>query len=855
LASTVDSNDALGLPTAWTGRSGRTYRLDPSEEIRRGGMASIRRVIAEGEPPRADAPADGALLALKLASGDPLARETMIREVETFELLQAARTAPPCPRLHDVVLAGETPAGLVMEWCPNDMELWWDRILVLPDALEPLCGALADICRRIAEYHEIMASKGVRAVHADIKPRNAVLADDGRWLLTDFGAAKSRPIEQETWEATRLILGTENFIAPEMLFNARKRHPQAMDTWSVGATFFALLKMRRHRLFGNELPIDGTHNTLFRCQRMSWVTDLREREPTLFVGQDLDPSAFTSPDQLPEGDRETIRQALLGVFGEPDPDREQQLEGVILALLDRALRIDPASRFTDAQEMSLAFDGIVRRYWELEGSIHASSAAPAAAPSPAESTAMQHEPDLDEGRPTVVANDDDLAEVQASAPDPVAPGPFVAQSDFLPAGQADDQTQLASPDLRDDAPLPPPPTQDADDFQEVGPQHVELGPQHVELPPSMASLGPPPGASPPPPVTPNDTLIPPGELPPQLGELPQQLGELPPAPGAFDPPPAPAPELAPPPTNDRVVQLLEGIRSDLGDRPEPTGKVRLPFWLILAIGLLIFCQTLQFGLLVAIFLGGMGMSSSPDQPPELYEISADELGELPFEPAVPVDDEAALADDVPDRSGDEEQHEDEGDGLTDALEPLDEPLEEALLDEASQPDPTNERDEPAEPVELDPEPAELEPAAAPAPKPAPKPAPAPAPKPAPAPAPKPAPAPAPKPAPAAVSSSPTPTANVYDRTQNEPPRPKPKPTSEPTTGGDGGAGSIEVIGATAYVVGPEGRRPCGDLPAGTYEVFARPNDAGEHISLGVHMLVEGEKMQFRCGFGACRRIQ
>ena len=70
-----------------------------------------------------------------------------------------------------------------------------------------------------------------------------------------------------------------------------------------------------------------------------------------------------------------------------------------------------------------------------------------------------------------------------------------------------------------------------------------------------------------------------------------------------------------------------------------------------------------------------------------------------------------------------------------------------------------------------------------------------------------------------------------------------------------GGGSIEVLGATSYVVGSEGRHPSGDLTPGTYEVFAQPSDGGDYISLGVHMLVAGERMQFRCGFGSCRRIQ
>ena len=99
---------------------------------------------------------------------------------------------------------------------------------------------------------------------------------------------------------------------------------------------------------------------------MSSVTDLREREPTLFVGKDLDPTAFFSPDRLPDQDRTAVSQALLGVFGEPDKDREQLLEDEILSLLDKALAIDPSKRFTRAEEMSQAFDRVVRRYWELE---------------------------------------------------------------------------------------------------------------------------------------------------------------------------------------------------------------------------------------------------------------------------------------------------------------------------------------------------------------------------------------------------------------------------------------------------------------------------------------------------------
>ena len=800
MVSTVDSSIALGQPKAWTGRSGRLYTRDSREDARSGGMSSIICVRAEGPPPDDDGPAEGTPLALKLASSDDLARETMAREVETFAMLQAARVSP-CPRMVDVVEVEGAPLGIIMEWCPTDMEQWWDRILVLPDAMEPLCGALADVCRRIGEYHAIMASKGVRAVHADIKPRNAVLGHDGRWLLTDFGAAKSRPIEQETWEATRLILGTENFIAPEMLFNARKQHPQAMDTWSVGATFFALLKMRRHRLYGHELPIDGTHSIQFRCQRMSFVTDLREREPALFAGKDLDPAAFISPDQLPDEDRHTVSQALMGVFGEPDPERELKLEAEILTLLDRALAIDPAKRFTRAEDMSKAFDNIVRRYWELEGSLHSSQLAPSEASEPTENTSMQHDPDLDEGRPTVVATEDDLAVGSPPPPNPVAPV-AVGQMEFVPAGQADEQTVLASTAQQAEAfgaeQQPPPPD-----------------------PAVMPNLGPPPGQTPEPAPAPS-TLVPPMEAP---------------TPSA--PPPTAAAFPEPAPTDDRVVRLLEGIHTQLGNQrqPAPAAKLRLPFWLVLAIGLLIFCQALQFGLLVAIFLGGMGLSSqSIDLPIEL-ETAAEDADASPFEVTAPVEDGLADASAAPERGGDEQlddpdaegEAEGEGEGEGEG-EPDAEAEAEPGADEAPDEPPVSDEVEPTAVSDL------VEPAPAPAPKPAPAPA-------------------------------PTPTADVYDRTASTPPsthssssgstqRSSSTAAAAPAEASAGsGTGSIEVLGATSYVVGTEGRLPAGELAAGTYEVFAQPNDTSEYVSLGVHMLSEGEKMQFRCGFGACRQIQ
>ena len=328
-------------------------------------MASIRKVRPQSPPNAVSTVPEGTVLALKLArTDDKLAEEALGREVESFVALSRAPGSPPCPRLYDII--GSPVAGIVMEWCPTDMERWWEATWSQPRAFVELCEALADISRRVREYAAVAELElGKRVIHADIKPRNVLRAVDGRWLLTDFGAAKSRSVEDTQWEATRMILGTENFIAPEALFNARKPHPAAMDTWSIGCTFFALLRMRVVLKGGGRMPLNGTHAHTFRSQRVALVGDLQQRKPAIFVDKDLDPAQFTSPEKLPEKDRRAVAEALEGVFGGSHPTLEGVLCTEVLNLLDRALRVDPALRFRDPLELAGEFEALAQRYREL----------------------------------------------------------------------------------------------------------------------------------------------------------------------------------------------------------------------------------------------------------------------------------------------------------------------------------------------------------------------------------------------------------------------------------------------------------------------------------------------------------
>lgn len=343
-------------------------------------MASILRVRPVGLAVDSSFSEAGTLLALKLARADePMSVDALNHEAEVFLTLRSAQGMPPCPRLHDVVSLPDSPSlpngpslpnrpplpngeravGLVMEWCPLDMERWWAEVYAKPWAFAELCDALAEVCLRLREYQATCAAAtSQRVAHSDVKPRNLLRAQDARWLLTDFGASKGRDLDGGDWSATRVILGTESFIAPEGLFNARKSHPEAMDIWSVGATLYALLRMRAYLHAGNKMPLNGTHSTHFRSHRVALVSDLHQRKPALFIDKPLDPTQFTSPTRLPEKDRVAITESLRGCFA--TPEHEVAVVEATLAVLDRAMQIDPQARYTDAAEMALALTDLAR---------------------------------------------------------------------------------------------------------------------------------------------------------------------------------------------------------------------------------------------------------------------------------------------------------------------------------------------------------------------------------------------------------------------------------------------------------------------------------------------------------------
>lgn len=368
------------LPMEWHGRSGRVYSPAGKGRVRHGSLSSVRKVVGVGDGSGTSDVEAGVPLALKQwREGDEASLDRLQQEARTLvELAARHREQPdsdlPCPRLYDLV-GDPLVTGVITEWCPLDLERWWRDKLQQPEAFGRLCAVLAEAAKRINDYQRDFAGKGgLDIAHGDVKPTNVLMNAEGRWVVSDFGCAPVRAPADDVWAESRVVVATDNFLAPEVLFQARRPHPAAVDTWSLAASFFALLKLRRMVLDGSALPHNGTASPRFRMERVARIMEVYGRDPQRFEERDLEPEAFADPLRIPDEDRQAVRDALRGVFGEAvDPeDAEDRLAEDVVTLLDRALSIDPAHRFTDARDVSAAFEGLTRSFLAL--SAHVESA-------------------------------------------------------------------------------------------------------------------------------------------------------------------------------------------------------------------------------------------------------------------------------------------------------------------------------------------------------------------------------------------------------------------------------------------------------------------------------------------------
>jgi serine/threonine protein kinase len=92
------------------------------------------------------------------------------------------------------------------------------------------------IARQAAEALEALHRHGY--LHGDVKPANMFLAPSGHLTLLDLGFA--RHIDETASAVDRLVLGTVNYLAPELLTSALQADERT-DIFSLGIVLFEML--------------------------------------------------------------------------------------------------------------------------------------------------------------------------------------------------------------------------------------------------------------------------------------------------------------------------------------------------------------------------------------------------------------------------------------------------------------------------------------------------------------------------------------------------------------------------------------------------------------------------------------
>ncbi len=112
-----------------------------------------------------------------------------------------------------------------------------------------------EIAKQIAQALEYAHQKGV--VHRDIKPSNILIADDGRYVLSDFGIVTDSTNTKIT--RTLQTLGTPEYMSPEQANGLSV--DRRSDVYSLGVVLYEMLTGAPPFSGGNALSVLNKHLT------------------------------------------------------------------------------------------------------------------------------------------------------------------------------------------------------------------------------------------------------------------------------------------------------------------------------------------------------------------------------------------------------------------------------------------------------------------------------------------------------------------------------------------------------------------------------------------------------------------
>jgi serine/threonine protein kinase len=230
---------------------------------------------------------------IKLIRADAIAEEHHERIMHRFEREARAHAGFSHPNIVPVYDYGELDGipYLVMAYLPGGTLK--DKI-GRPVNFQSAIHYIKPVADALSYAHKL----GV--VHRDVKPSNILISSEDRPALTDFGIAQLLEVDEKTLTGTGLGVGTPEYMAPEQWMG---KSCEASDQYALGVVFYELITGQR--------PYQADTPVGFALQQ--------KRGPL-----------------IPPSD---VVQHIPGCF-----------ENVILQMLS----YDPANRYRDMEEVSLA---------------------------------------------------------------------------------------------------------------------------------------------------------------------------------------------------------------------------------------------------------------------------------------------------------------------------------------------------------------------------------------------------------------------------------------------------------------------------------------------------------------------
>ncbi len=240
----------------------------------------------------------GSDVAIKLLVPPPatqeLARERLRREVLAVRKLSHPHIVP----VYDCLTEGPWQFVIMQLVEGQDLEL---RVAehgpLTPEAATTLGQSIASA---------LSLAHGEGILHRDVKPRNILLNQSGKALLTDFGSA--RILSQGTMTETGGLVGTLSYAAPELMSGSRA--DARSDVYALGLTLYYALTGRLPPQASPHLPPspseDGHHPRARNLSVPGWLdaavaratqADPSDRFPTAAGFMDAlgDPSLAVAP--------------------------------------------------------------------------------------------------------------------------------------------------------------------------------------------------------------------------------------------------------------------------------------------------------------------------------------------------------------------------------------------------------------------------------------------------------------------------------------------------------------------------------------------------------------------------------